>query len=103
MNKEQLAQISMMIITYAGTAKSLAIGSLDLVKEGNFVEAKEAIAQAEENLKLANQEHFKALQEDVSNGLKMDVLFIHSEDQLMNADTIVIMATKMIELFEQRN
>lgn len=102
MSRDELAQISMMIITYAGTAKSMAIQSMDCIKEDDFDGAKELIKQAEENLKLANQEHFKALQADINNEIKMDILLIHAEDQFMNADTVVVMATKMIEIFESK-
>lgn len=100
MTKEELAQLSMMIITYSGVSKSNALVAMDLAKERKFRDAKELLLSCDETMKLAAQEHFKAIQLDATNELKVDVLFIHAEDQMMNAESIVVMATKTIELFE---
>ncbi len=98
MEKSQLEQASMMIIMYAGTAKSDALDAMDLAIEGNYNDAYELIKSSEENLRLSNKEHFSVLQHDASGEVKMNILFIHAEDQMMAAETIITIVKKMMML-----
>ncbi len=95
MTRDELSKISMMIITYAGTAKSLIFEAIVEYKKGNKELALKNINEAEENLKFASQEHFKALTADAESPVKVDILYVHAEDQLMSADTILLL-TKTI-------
>ncbi len=101
LNKEELANISMMLITYSGSAKSMAIEAITLAEEGKIIEAYEMLKTANEEYGLAGKEHYKALQEDSKDGLKMDILFIHAEDQYLNTETILILAEKFINVYEK--
>ncbi len=101
MEKQELEQLSMMIIMYAGTSKADSEEAMDLALEGKFEEAEKMIASADENLRLSNLEHYKALQVDSQEGLNMNLLFIHAEDQMMGADTIMSIAKKFILLAKE--
>ncbi len=89
MGKDELAQVSMMIITYSGVAKSLAFEAMNEFKAGNNVLAKKHILEAEKNLKLASQEHFKCLTIDVKTPITIDILYVHAEDQMISAETVL--------------
>lgn len=97
---ENLENISMMIIAYAGSAKSFALEAYDEAIEGNFDKAKELMKKASENLKLSNKEHFQTLSVSANGNLKLNVLFIHAEDQMMAAETIITLVEKMINLIK---
>ncbi len=97
--ENQVENISMMIITYSGTAKSCAMDAIEQAKKGDFENAKQLIDDANENQTLAAQEHFKALQMDIKGELKMNLLFVHSEDQMLNAETTISLAQEMIAIW----
>ncbi len=96
-----LEQHSMMIVTFAGMAKSAALEAIDLADEGK--DASEKFTEAEENLKLAGQEHFKVLAASAEEDIKLDILFIHAEDQMLNAETTLALAKKMVRMYEKIN
>ncbi len=97
----KLDEISMMLITYAGTARSKSIELIDLAEKGKDTES--TIKEIEENLKLAGQEHFKILQLSASEEVKPTVLFLHAEDQMMNAETLFIVAKKFVKVYKNIN
>ncbi len=103
MTKEELANISMMLITYSGSAKSMAIEAINLAEKSKFKESDEMIENAQKEYLLAGKEHYKALQADNKNEIKMDILFIHAEDQYLNTETILILAEKFINIYKKGN
>lgn len=99
---DKTVEIAMMIIMHAGTAKSLAVEAIDLADQGKFEEANKSIEEAEASYTEAAKEHFKAIQADSEDGgLNLNVLFIHAEDQMLNSETIIILAKKMIALHKK--
>ncbi len=98
MTRDELSKISMMVITYAGTAKSLVFEAITEFKNGNNEFALKNIQEAEQNLKLANQEHFKAISADAESPVILDILYVHAEDQLMAADTILLLAKTIFDI-----
>ncbi len=90
---------SMMIITYAGMAKSSALEAIDCSERNE--DYKLHIEEAEKNLKLAGEEHFKVLALSAQEEVKLNILFIHAEDQMMNAETILLLAKRMVKIFER--
>ncbi len=96
-----LEQHSMMIVTFSGMAKSAALEAIDLADEGK--DTTEKLKEAEENLGLAGQEHFKVLTASAQEDIKLDILFIHAEDQMLNAETTIALAKKMVRMYEKIN
>ncbi len=94
-----LEQHSMMIVTFAGVAKSAALEAIDLAEQG--LDYKEKFQEAEDNLKLAGEEHFKVLALSANEEIKIDVLFIHAEDQMLNAETTLLLAKKIVKIYER--
>lgn len=99
---EKIIEIAMMIIMHSGNAKSSAVEAIDFAENNQFLEANNSILKAEEDYRKAGQEHFKAIQIDSEkDGLKLNVLFIHAEDQMLNAETIIILAKKFINVYKK--
>lgn len=95
----KLDQISMMIITYAGTARSRSILMIDAAERGEDIEP--YIKEIEENIKLAGQEHHKVLTLSANEEVVPTILFIHAEDQMMSAETIFILAKKLAKVYQR--
>ncbi len=96
-----LEQHAMMIVTFSGIAKSAALEAIDLAEEGK--DYTEKFNEVEENLRLAGQEHFKVLSASADEEIKIDILFIHAEDQMLNAETTFNLAKKMVRIYEKIN
>lgn len=100
-NREELSEVSMNIITYAGEAKSLAIEALRSFKNIGLEGALNILKKAKEKMNLAQNWHFKVLTIDSNEKLdKINVLFLHAEDQFLSADTIIILVEELINLKE---
>lgn len=97
----KLEEISMQIITFAGTAKSLALEMIDTAKAGESVD--KIVEEIEENIRLAGEQHFKIISASANPDveIKPDVLFIHAEDQMMSAETIYLLAKQIISFNEK--
>ncbi len=99
MTKDDLAVISMNVISTAGEAKSLAIEAMRSIKTDGVEKAKELIKQAREKMAEAQEHHFQALSADAAGDeVNIDVLFVHAEDQFLSADTIIILVDEIINL-----
>lgn len=87
-----------MIITNSGVSKSFTMEALDKAKEKDYEAVEELFEKAEEALRLASQEHFKALKEDMEKGIDVNILMLHAEDQMMSSETILTLSKKIVEL-----
>ncbi len=99
-NNNAVEEISMMIITHSGTAKSSAMEAINVARSGDFKCAKEMIIEANKSMHEAGKEHHKALQMDINGDLKINLLFIHAEDQMLNAETTITLSEEIIELWK---
>ncbi len=96
---EGLELISFNIISQVGSAKSLVMESMGKAREGKFDEAKQLIEQANEYLIKGEKEHFQVItQEAKEQKIKLDILFMHAEDQLMSTVTLRDIANEMMEM-----
>lgn len=102
MNSEELAIISMNVITFAGEAKSLSVEALQVAKTGDYDLAKQKIKDARDKMIEAQEWHFKVLSADASEHVTLNVLFLHAEDQFMSSDTLIIIVDEMISLLESK-
>lgn len=95
-------EISFGIITYAGTAKSDAIMSIQQAKEGNFDVAKEMLKEADESIVEAEKLHIEVIQQE-AQGVQHDfkVLFMHAEDQMLTAQMVMELAKEFVDLYKK--
>lgn len=93
--------IAMMIITFAGLAKSSALEALSYAKEGKFDLIEEKLEEASTNMKEASKVHFEGISADANGELAINILMVHAEDQLMSTDTLIILVKEMIDLYKK--
>lgn len=97
-------QINLMLILHSGNARSKVIQALREYREGNVVESDNLLVQAEEDLKVAHQIHFKMVQQEAS-GEKVEfaLLLMHAEDHLMSTLSMKELVKELLDLFKQKN
>lgn len=99
---EQIAEMSFKILTFANAAKSDAIQSIYAAKKGNFSEAEKRIASAHKNIIESEKHHTELLQREAKGEeLKIPLLFIHAEDQMLTCQTLVLLAEEFVELYKR--
>lgn len=99
---EDLDIISCNIIASSGTAKSCYIEAMQAAHEGNFDKAENLIQEAKQTYVAGHEAHAKLLQMSAEGNLKeIPLLLMHAEDQMMNCETMEIMAQQIIMLCKQ--
>lgn len=98
MDEKQLEK-AMNLIGYSGNAKSLAIQALNAAEKDDFAKADELLTEAKKELHQAHEIQTKWMSSEM-NGEKVEktILLIHSQDHFMAADTVLLLAQKMIAL-----
>lgn len=97
-------QINFMLILHSGNARSIIIQSLRAYREGNVEEADNLLVQAEDDLKVAHEIHFKMIQQEASGDkVEFALLLMHAEDHLMSTLSMKELVKELLELFKQKN
>jgi len=100
---ENIGLISFQIISAVGTAKSMYIEAIQAAKKGNFDEADKLIEDGANTFLDGHRAHAALIQKEASGEkLEFSLILMHAEDQLMNAETVKIMAQEIIELYRTR-
>ncbi|MGL6125168.1 MAG: PTS lactose/cellobiose transporter subunit IIA [Metamycoplasmataceae bacterium] len=99
---EELGQISFMIITFAGTAKSDAMLAIYSAKKNDFDDAKLKLESAEKNIIEAEKQHADLVQREAAGTeIKIPLLLMHAEDQLLSTQTLLLMAEEFVSLYKK--
>lgn len=90
------------IITNVGSAKSFYIEAIVKAKEGEFNEALALVEEGEKAYLEGHKAHTELIQKE-ANGQKVEVslLLLHSEDQLITADSFKIIAKEFIDVYKK--
>lgn len=99
-NNKKIEEICLMLVALAGGARSCAINAIEVARTNDFAKAKELLEEAEDYLRQAGAEHFKALQLDAGGFLEPNLLLIHAEDQYINIESVVLLAGKLVQVYE---
>lgn len=95
----ELELVSFQIISAVGTAKSNYIEAMRLAEKGNFEEAEEKIKEGQKVFLDGHKAHAGLIQKEAAGeGVSINLLLMHAEDQLMSAETVKIMAEEIIKL-----
>lgn len=87
------------IISTVGTAKSKVMESMACSREGKFMEAQQLISEANDSLRAGEKEHFTVItQEAKEKNVKLTLLFMHAEDQLMTTVVLRDVANELLEM-----
>lgn len=97
---EDLEIISCQIIAASGGAKSNYVEAIGLAKQGKFEEAEIMIKEGAEIFLQGHEAHAKLLQLSAEGHLEIPLLLMHAEDQMMNCETMKIVATEIIDQYK---
>lgn len=103
-NMMDIQQVCMELITHAGMAKSCYMDAVKAAKKGEIRSAREKIEEGEQQFLSGHQIHLQMLSSDSKeefDSLKQ-LLLMHSEDQMMSAETVKLFALELIDLYEQK-
>lgn len=99
---EGLELISFQIISNVGMAKSLAIEAVREVRQGNYNLAKRKIEECGSFMAEAHHAHTELIQKEASGEkVEFSLILMHAEDQMLSAETIIVLANEMIEMFNE--
>lgn len=93
--------ISFKIIAAAGTARSCYISAIQEAKAANWEKAHHLISQGDAAFNQAHEIHASLLTESASEEISLDLLLVHTEDQLMSAENFKILANEFTELYQK--
>ena len=101
---EGMELISFNIISNVGTAKSMGIEALMKGRSGKIEEAEKLLEEAATFMKEGHKSHTELIQSEAQgNKLEFSLLFMHAEDQLMSAETILCLAKEMLYMQNEIN
>lgn len=97
-------QINFQLILHSGNARSKVIQSLREYREGNVEESEALITEAEQDLAVAHDIHFKLVQKEAKGEkVEFSMLFMHSEDHLMSTITMKELVKELLDIFKAKN
>ena len=100
-NIEEISQVAMNVITYAGMAKSNYIQSIRAFKDQDQELFESLISDGDVELTKAHHAHFEILQAEMSKGEpQITLLLAHAEDQLMSCETIKVLIVEFTEILK---
>ncbi|AGR40898.1 PTS lactose/cellobiose transporter subunit IIA [Spiroplasma taiwanense] len=101
MEKINLEEVSMFIISSAGIAKSNAILAIKAAKKLEFEKAEELLKIAEQEMINAHHAHFEVVsREATGKQLDFKLLFVHAEDQFLTTQAMIDLSKEMIEMYK---
>lgn len=98
---ENLDIISCQIIACSGSAKSCYIEAIEEAKKGHFEEAERLIKEGASVYIQGHESHSKLLQMSAEGNLEIPLLLMHAEDQMMNCETMKILASEIISIYKE--
>lgn len=98
----EIYSVAFNIISNVGTAKSLVMEALYAAKERNFELSEKKLKESEQYFIESHKTHTSLIQKE-ANGeqLQFSLILMHSEDQLMSAETISVLVKEMIEIYKR--
>lgn len=99
---KELEKESFAIIAHTGEARSAYQEAVRAAKSGDFEAAQRLLAEGEEALIAGHVVHGSILaREGTPDKAAVDLLLVHAEDQLMNAETFRFLAREMVEIHQK--
>lgn len=90
------------IISSVGMAKSLIIEALREARNGKFDLVDQKLKEADEYFTQGHHAHTELIQREAGGEkIEFSLLIMHSEDQLMSAETIRSLALEMLEMYKE--
>jgi Phosphotransferase system cellobiose-specific component IIA len=97
-----LERVCFEIISNVGVARSNYINAIDEAKKGNIDKANKYITEGTESFLLGHHAHASLIQKEAAGeDVKVSLILLHAEDQLMSAESFKIIALKFIDLYQE--
>lgn len=95
--------IVMNLVIHGGDARSLAIEAMRAARENDFAKAESLLKEAQTALNEAHNFQTELIQGEMGGGdpVRVSLLMVHGQDHLMNAMTVLDMATEIVALNKQ--
>ncbi|MFV0380053.1 MAG: PTS lactose/cellobiose transporter subunit IIA [Anaerorhabdus sp.] len=102
--KEKMQMASFQMIASIGGAKGCYMEAIELSKDNKFEDAYAKIEEGRKMMAEAHHHHFEFVTEE-ANGvdLPFSLMLMHAEDQLLTTESIELMATEFVSLYEKLN
>ncbi|GHU61600.1 PTS cellobiose transporter subunit IIA [Clostridia bacterium] len=99
---EGMELLCFQMISFHGTARSCYMEAIGKAKEGDFAEAQRLLDEGQKAYHEGHEVHAEVIQKEAA-GEKSEIslLLIHSEDQMMSAEVLYLMAVEMIDLYKK--
>ncbi len=89
------------MISHGGDARAYAYEALEAARTGDMVKAEEKLKTSQDELDLAHNTQTKLIQQEVNGEpLKMSLLMVHAQDQLMTAISEKCLIEQMIKMYQ---
>lgn len=97
----EIEQVSIQIVSAAGTARSSYIEAIREARKGNFGKAEQLIQEGKEAFSLGHESHFNLITQAADGKpIGFDLILMHAEDQMMSAEMFGILADEFIETYK---
>lgn len=99
-----IEEISFKIIASVGTARSLFIEAINEAKKGNFELAKNKIMKGHDFFNEGHKVHLELITQEADetqDPIKLNLILMHAEDQLMSAESFGILADQFIDVYKK--
>lgn len=104
MVSEKIQEISFVIISNVGEAKSLALEAIRASSTKKYSEADKLIDEAESLVVVAEKAHMDLISKEASGEtVEFALLLMHAEDQMLSTQTVIILAKEMINIYKKIN
>lgn len=99
---ENMEEVSFQMIAAIGEARSKIMQAMDFANEEDFELAQASLNQAKEKLVVAHDSHFNIIQQEASGKeVKLQLLFVHAEDQLMTTSMLKDVAEQFVKVYKK--
>lgn len=102
--KEEMQLAGFQIIANVGTAKSMYLEAMEFARNKDYDKARALIEEGREVFGEAHKHHFELIaKESQGEDLPFSLILMHAEDQMLNTETIQILVSEMVTMYEMFN
>lgn len=99
---EELAMKCFQVISNVGMARSSFIEAIHKAKEGKFDEAMATVEEGKKQFREGHKVHADLIQQEAAgNPVEVNLLLVHTEDQLLAAEQFQIIAIEFIDSYRK--
>lgn len=99
---ENLENVLMELVCYAGNAKSMALQAVMKAEDHNMEAAQDQLKKAKEELHKAHTIQTDLMTKEIQGEpVEKSILLIHAQDHFMAANTVIELAERFLKLYER--